>query len=78
MAEKLLIRPKEGLIVKDPRNGMPLPAERNTAVDANQFWLRRIQAGDVVIGKKEPIMPPIEEKKKVFKKKKSEENQDSE
>ena len=74
MVAKLLIRPKAGLVVRDPRNGMPLPAERTTEVDTNQFWLRRVRDGDVIVGEYMPTMPPVEEmKKKVFKKKKSDE-----
>ena len=57
-----MIRPKEGLKVRNPLNGLPLPADRNTAVYPTQFWLRRLKDGDVEESKAE--------EKKVSKKKK--------
>ena len=47
MSQRLSIRPKPGLTVKNPLTGLPLPWDRTTMVQATQFWLRRLHAGDV-------------------------------
>lgn len=42
------IKPRDGLIVRDPqRNMQPLPAEGREVRDT-AYWRRRLRAGDVV------------------------------
>ncbi|AAS94693.1 DUF2635 domain-containing protein [Nitratidesulfovibrio vulgaris] len=45
--ETLHIRPRTGLVVRDPATMQPLPAE-GAEVPTDSHWLRRLQAGDVV------------------------------
>lgn len=79
MSEKLLIRPGVGKKIKNPLNGLVLPADRNTAVYATQFWLRRLQCGDVVKGPVEKkAEPSVEKEKKVSRKKMSASEESSE
>lgn len=75
MSLKLSIRPREGLKLKDPATGRMLVPDRNTMVDANQFWYRRLRDKDVVEMKAEK--PTEEKKKKVSRSQKSEDNSDS-
>lgn len=49
MHDKIFVRPIEGIVVKNPRTGLILPADSTTAVEPNQFWLRRIEQGDVEV-----------------------------
>lgn len=45
---KRYIKPASpGLIVRQPRNGRPLPAE-GAEVDYNGYWMRRMAEGSVV------------------------------
>ena len=46
---KLFIKPRSGLIVRDPLDDKyrPLPAE-GKHVERSTYWLRRLSAGDVV------------------------------
>lgn len=46
MADLLLIRPAEGLVVLDPDSGKPLPPE-GAIKPATTFWRRRLAAGSV-------------------------------
>ena len=47
MAMKMLyLQPKEGLVVRDPRNGKPMPCS-GAAVPDNNYWRRRLRDGDV-------------------------------
>ncbi len=47
MAMKMLyLKPKPGLIVRNPRNEKPLP-EYGAAVPASSYWTRRLRDGDV-------------------------------
>lgn len=41
------VKPKDGLKIRNPRDGRPLPTDRTTRVEVNQYWVRRIQCGDV-------------------------------
>jgi len=79
MSEKLSIRPKSGLVVKNPVSGLALPWDRTTSVPSNQFWLRRLAAGDVesVWEKKVLESKPKAEKKaeKVSKKEKQDDEE---
>lgn len=50
MSEKLFIKPKAGLTVRDPETRVPLPLE-GTEVAASTYWLRRLRDGDVVEAK---------------------------
>lgn len=74
----LRILPANGLKIRDPRNGNPLPSDRTTSVPANQYWLRRLQSGDVlenVEPKPEMKEEPKAEQKKSRRKKDSDEEQ---
>jgi len=44
---KVLLKPKEGLRVKDPKTMQALPPE-GKKVALNTYWLRRLKVGDVV------------------------------
>jgi hypothetical protein len=46
MADLLLIRPAQGLVVLDPDSGKPLPPEGALKPDTT-FWRRRLAAGSV-------------------------------
>lgn len=67
MIKRILVLPKQGLVVKNPLDKRPLPADRTTAVILNQFWLRRLAAGDVVEakpkGKPKIVNQPVLKKK---------------
>lgn len=41
-----MVRPKAGLLVRDPVTGTPLPAE-GREVPRSQYWLRRIEDRDL-------------------------------
>lgn len=48
---KRYIKPaREGLIVRKPSNGRPLPAE-GAEVDWNRYWVRRLAEGSIVEAK---------------------------
>ncbi len=55
-ADRLLVRPRAGLIVRDPLTLRALPEEGGT-VPRTSFWLRRVFCGDVVL-----IKEPEQEK----------------
>jgi len=46
--EKVLIKPREGLRVKNPKTMQPLPAE-GTRVVLSTYWKRRLNAADIVV-----------------------------
>lgn len=41
------VKPKAGLLVRDPANRGPLPAS-GRKVPQNEYWMRRLRDGDVV------------------------------
>jgi hypothetical protein len=43
----MFVKPKPGLVVRDPISKRPLPAE-GAEVPAEGYWLRRLRSGDVV------------------------------
>ena len=45
--DKVFLKPKEGLRVKDPKTMQPLPPE-GKRVKLDTYWLRRLKAGDVI------------------------------
>lgn len=47
ISETLHIKPRTGLVVRDPVTMQPLPAE-GAEVQIDSHWLRRLDAGDVV------------------------------
>lgn len=46
MPEKMMVKPADGLVVRDPRNREPLPPE-GREVERSSYWLRRLLEGDV-------------------------------
>jgi len=47
----MFVKPKDGLSVRDPVKGSPLPAE-GAEVPDTIFWRRRVRDGDVSITEK--------------------------
>ena len=47
MSEKIFIKPKKGLKVREPLTGLHLP-HYGKGVGGCSFWLRRLEDGDVV------------------------------
>lgn len=48
---KIFVRPsREGLLVREPGSERHLPPA-GREVETNSYWVRRIQTGDVVVGK---------------------------
>lgn len=47
MTETFYIKPKPGLVVRDPITLDPLPPE-GAEKPRNQYWLRRVSDGDVI------------------------------
>lgn len=43
----MLVKPKPGLVVRDPISKQPLPPE-GREVPAESYWLRRLRSGDVI------------------------------
>lgn len=43
---RIFVKPAPGLVVRDPKSLLPLPAE-GKEVGASNYWYRRIAAGDV-------------------------------
>lgn len=74
MARMIMIRPAEGKKIRDPRNGKPLPADRDMRVELGSYWLRRLKDGDVYEVKEKKAS----KKKPEPKKKSSEEKQGDE
>lgn len=52
----MFVKPKEGVLLRDPATQQPLPAEGANVPDTS-FWHRRVRDGDVTIAE-----PPAEEK----------------
>lgn len=50
MRERVMMYPRPGVRVKDPITLKPL-AEEGEMKAKNQYWLRRIKDGDVLLGK---------------------------
>lgn len=46
MAEKMIVIPRAGLVVRDPVTLQPLP-ETGAEVSCSAYWLRRVADGDV-------------------------------
>lgn len=44
----MFVTPKAGLLVRDPATGEPLP-ETGREVSQDQYWMRRLQDGDVEV-----------------------------
>jgi len=57
MNDTLFLVPKAGLQVRDPDTTVPLPAE-GAEKPRNQYWLRRLQDGDVSLGRAPAEVPP--------------------
>lgn len=55
----MYVVPKPGLAVSDPFVGDVLPAQ-GRQVEANQYWFRRINDGDVTEGEA-PVEAPVAE-----------------
>ncbi|KEA54674.1 MULTISPECIES: DUF2635 domain-containing protein [Mangrovibacter] len=53
----MFVKPKDGLSVRDPVKGSPLPAE-GAEVPNTIFWRRRLSDGDVSITEK-PVTPLV-------------------
>lgn len=51
----MFVRPNNGLRVRDPVKGSPLP-ESGAEVPDNTFWRRRLQDGDVVTAEKPVVV----------------------
>lgn len=49
---RIFVKPKSGLIVRDPKNMQPLPSE-GLFVEKSTYWIRRAKDGDVSILKKQ-------------------------
>lgn len=47
MTDSVFVRPRTGLIVRDPITREPLPAD-GAKVPRTPYWLRRLRAGDIV------------------------------
>ena len=54
------VKPKEGYIMRDPETRIPLPPE-GAVVPRNNFWIRRLVAGDV--SEVKSVSPPPKKKK---------------
>jgi Protein of unknown function (DUF2635) len=52
--EKMWIKPKEGLVVRDWVTHRPLAAEGEEK-PCDQYWMRRLRDGDVVLVTNEPV-----------------------
>lgn len=56
--DRIFIKPKKGLRVKDPISLEPLPVDGKN-VTPSKYWLRRLKAGDVIKATKAPAQPVI-------------------
>lgn len=54
MSDTIRIKPRAGLIVRDPVTYRPLAVEGETKPRFNQYWQRRLRDGDVVPVENEP------------------------
>ena len=71
MGTIVIVKPLAGKKIRMPNSGEILPADRNTKVQLNQYWIRRIEQKDIEIITEEQTQPkPIYKKaKKVFQEK---------
>lgn len=44
----MFLKPKEGLVVRDPNDMLPLPKEGKEVHGNLSFWVRRLEDGDVI------------------------------
>ncbi len=67
---QLRIKPLNGLKIRNPKDGRPLPADRTTVVVSNSYWQRRLRDKDVVevVAAAKKAKPKEEKKQKVEKK----------
>lgn len=62
--QRILVKPKAGLHIRDPKTTLPLPPE-GRVVEKRSFWLRRAREGAVTIEKvEEPKEAPKTKVKK--------------
>jgi hypothetical protein len=58
---KIRVKPKEGLVVRDPKTKKALPKD-GALVEETSFWIRRINDGDVSLIQDVPKMKaPVKE-----------------
>ena len=55
----MFVKPKDGLIVRDPLNFLPIPKEGKEVAE-NQYWRRRIEDGDVFVVSEKKELPKKE------------------
>lgn len=48
MSKRIYVKPLEGLLVRNPKNKNPIPAD-GAWIDTNSFWNRRIRDGSLII-----------------------------
>lgn len=60
----MIVKPKPGLIVRDPDTRQPLPPE-GREVPASTWWMRRLKSGDVVLVPSPPPPPAPEPAKSI-------------
>lgn len=53
----MIVKPKPGLIVRDPDTRQPLPTE-GREVPPSTWWMRRLNSGDVVLVPPPPPLAP--------------------
>jgi len=58
--DRKLIKPKTGLIIRDPKTSEIIPAEGKLVKVKEPYWFRRLQCGDVVLVS---INKPFQDKK---------------
>jgi len=51
---QIIVKPKSGMIVRDPRGGAIIPAG-GKRVNPSTYWMRRLEAGDVELGTKKTV-----------------------
>lgn len=56
MPRTAYLTPKAGLTIRDPRSLSVLP-DAGAGVQLSAYWQRRIEAGDVTVGKPRPAKP---------------------
>lgn len=54
------VMPVSGRLVRDPRTKAPVPEQGREVPDNEEFWVRRLRDGDIVLGTKPqpPVEPP--------------------
>lgn len=58
MSQTMLIKLKEGLQLKNPRDNMLMKSGETYYVPMNQFWLRRLHDGDCFLAESGEIPAP--------------------